>query len=96
MLNYLARAYFKAAKLEESMRTLLKARHVAPQDTVVLYNLALVLQRLATAVLRDGKSGLASVLRSTQHLQVKLKFSSKYSNYANRVLYKLIDVSYLL
>lgn len=31
---YLARAYFRAGKLKEAKITLLKARRVAPQDTV--------------------------------------------------------------
>ncbi|KAK0170396.1 hypothetical protein PV328_010964 [Microctonus aethiopoides] len=46
VLQYLARAYFKAAKLKEAKMTLLKACRVAPQDTELLYNVRLVLQRL--------------------------------------------------
>lgn len=34
IMQYLARAYFRAGKLKECKMTLLKARRVAPQDTV--------------------------------------------------------------
>lgn len=34
VMQYLARAYFRAGKLKEAKTTLLKARRVAPQDTV--------------------------------------------------------------
>lgn len=34
IMQYLARAYFRAGKLKEAKNTLLKARRVAPQDTV--------------------------------------------------------------
>ncbi|XP_018008895.1 RNA polymerase-associated protein CTR9 homolog isoform X3 [Hyalella azteca] len=89
VLSYLARAYFRAGKLQQAMLTLIKARHVAPQDTVVLYNLALVLQRLATAVLRDEKSGLASVLRATQHLTLAHKYFQHLSVHGERLRYDL-------
>ncbi|XP_069936971.1 RNA polymerase-associated protein CTR9 homolog [Cherax quadricarinatus] len=73
VLGYLARAYFKAAKLKEAKYTLLKARHVAPHDTVILYNLALVLQRLAMQVLRDEKSVLKTVLAAVHELTLAQK-----------------------
>lgn len=34
VMQYLARAYLRAGKLKEAKMTLLKARRVAPQDTV--------------------------------------------------------------
>ncbi|KAJ9588645.1 hypothetical protein L9F63_018058, partial [Diploptera punctata] len=68
VLQYLARAYFKAGKLKEAKMTLLKARRVAPQDTVLLYNIALVLQRLATQILKDEKSTLETVLQAVHEL----------------------------
>lgn len=36
VMQYLARAYFRAGKLKEAKMTLLKARRVAPQDTVIV------------------------------------------------------------
>jgi len=47
---YLARAYYKCSKLRECKQTLLKARHVSPADTVILYNIALVQQKLCCAL----------------------------------------------
>ena len=70
VLIYLARAYFKAGKLRECRQTLVKARHVLPQDTTLLYNVALVLQKLATSVLRDEKSNLKTVLSAVKDLEL--------------------------
>uniref|UniRef100_A0A2P2I017 RNA polymerase-associated protein CTR9 homolog n=1 Tax=Hirondellea gigas TaxID=1518452 RepID=A0A2P2I017_9CRUS len=89
VLSYLTRAYFRAGKLQQAMLTLIKARHVSPQDTVVLYNLALVLQKLATAVLRDEKSGLSAVLRATQHLTLAHKYFQHLSVHGERLRYDL-------
>lgn len=68
VMQYLARAYFRAGKLKEAKMTLLKARRVAPQDTVLLFNIALVLQRLATQILKDEKSVLEVVLQAVHEL----------------------------
>lgn len=90
VMQYLARAYFKAGKLQEAKMTLLKAKRVAPQDTVsnfyyisvynrctiifffflkvLLFNIALVLQKLAMQVLKDEKTNLEIVLRAVHEL----------------------------
>lgn len=73
VLTCLARAYFRAGKLKEAKATLLKARRVAPQDTVLLYNIALVLQRLATLILKDEKSTLTTVLQAVHELGLSHK-----------------------
>ncbi|CAG9855506.1 unnamed protein product [Phyllotreta striolata] len=83
VLQYLARAYFKANKFKDAKMVLLKARRVAPQDTILLYNIALVLQRLATVILKDEKSTLSTVLQAVHELGLSLK----YFNY----LVKLAD-----
>ncbi|XP_037777993.1 RNA polymerase-associated protein CTR9 homolog [Penaeus monodon] len=89
VLGYLARAYFKAVKLKEAKYTLLKARHVAPHDTVILYNLALVLQRLATQVLRDEKSNLKTVLAAVHELTLAQKYFQHLSVNGDRLKYDL-------
>ncbi|XP_071551015.1 RNA polymerase-associated protein CTR9 homolog [Panulirus ornatus] len=89
VLGYLARAYFKAAKLKEAKYTLLKARHVAPHDTVILYNLALVLQRLAMQVLRDEKSVLRTVLAAVHELTLAQKYFQHLSVNGDRLKYDL-------
>lgn len=87
VLQYLARAYFKAGKLREARTVLLKARRVAPLDTVVLYNIALVLQRLATQILKDEKSTLSTVLQAVTDLGLSLKYFEHLSVHGDRMRY---------
>uniref|UniRef100_A0A8C4PYM7 CTR9 homolog, Paf1/RNA polymerase II complex component n=1 Tax=Eptatretus burgeri TaxID=7764 RepID=A0A8C4PYM7_EPTBU len=70
VMLYLARAYFKCGRLLEAKQTLLKARHAAPGEPIILYNLALLLQKIATSVLRDEKSSLRAVLRAVGELEL--------------------------
>ncbi|KAL4083847.1 hypothetical protein QTP88_029163 [Uroleucon formosanum] len=74
VLQYLARAYFKAGKLKEAKRVFLKARRVAPQDTVIIYNIAFILQKLAAQVLKDEKSNLKLVLKAVHELGLSHKY----------------------
>ena len=73
VMIYLARAYYKCGKLRECKQTLLKARHVAPGDTMLLYNVALVQQKLAMSILKDEKSNLRAVLGAVDDLQLAQK-----------------------
>lgn len=43
---------------------------MAPSDTVLMFNVALVLQRLATLVLKDEKSNLKAVLSAVKELEL--------------------------
>lgn len=52
----------------------LQARHVSPSDTVLLYNIALVLQKLATSILKDEKSNLKTVLSAVKDLELAIKW----------------------
>lgn len=81
VLLYLARALFKCGKLQECKQILLKARHVAPNDTVLMFNVALVLQRLATSILKDEKSNLKEVLNAVKELEL----AHRYFNYLSKV-----------
>ena len=74
VLLYLARAYAKDGKLKEAKMTLLKARRVAPHDSVILYNIALILQKLASQLLRDEKSTLEEVLQAVHELGLSHKY----------------------
>ncbi|XP_044738203.1 RNA polymerase-associated protein CTR9 homolog isoform X2 [Chrysoperla carnea] len=87
VLQYLARAYFKAGKLKDAKMVLLKARRVAPQDTVLLYNIALVLQRLATQILKDEKSTLQTVLQAVHELGLSHKYFQYLSVHGDRMKY---------
>ena len=70
VLMYLARAYYKCNKLRECKSALLRARHVSPGDSGILYSMALVLQKLATAILKDEKSNLKAVLGAVRDLEL--------------------------
>ncbi len=89
ILQYLARAHFRAGKLREAKLSLLKAQHVAPHDTVLLFNTALVLQRLATHILKDEKSDLQTVLQAVSELQLSHKFFQWLSVNGDRMRYDL-------
>ena len=52
-----------------------QARHVAPSDTVLMFNVALVLQRLATLVLKDEKSNLKAVLSAVKELELAHRYT---------------------
>ena len=74
VLLYLARAYSKNGKLKEAKQALLRARRVAPHDTLILYNIALILQKLASQLLRDEKSNLSEVLQAVHELGLSHKY----------------------
>merc|ERR1719323_1229914 len=89
VLLYLARAYAKDGKLKEAKMTLLKARRVAPHDSVILYNIALILQKLASHPLRDEKSTLEEVLQAVHELGLSHKYFQYFAVYGDRMKYDL-------
>ncbi|CAL8078737.1 unnamed protein product [Calicophoron daubneyi] len=70
LLQYLARAHFKAGQLKECKTMLLKARHVKPWDPLLTFNLALVQKRLAVTVLQDETSSFSSVCEAIADLNM--------------------------
>ncbi|XP_067269208.1 RNA polymerase-associated protein CTR9 homolog [Pseudorasbora parva] len=89
VLLYLARALFKCGKLQDCKQTLLRARHVAPSDTVLMFNVALVLQRLATLVLKDEKSNLKAVLSAVKELELAHRYFSYLSKAGDKMRFDL-------
>ncbi|KAG7327201.1 hypothetical protein KOW79_008807 [Hemibagrus wyckioides] len=89
VLLYLARALFKCGKLQECKQMLLRARHVAPSDTVLMFNVALVLQRLATLVLKDEKSNLKAVLSAVKELELAHRYFSYLSKAGDKMRFDL-------
>ena len=69
--------------------TLLKARRVAPHDTVLLYNIALILQQLASQILRDEKSTLNDVLQAVHELGLSHKYFQYLAVEGDRMKYDL-------
>ncbi|KAK9885962.1 hypothetical protein WA026_013838 [Henosepilachna vigintioctopunctata] len=91
VLQYLARAYYRSGKLKEAKMVLLKAKRVAPQDPVLLYNIAFVLQKLATVILKDEKSTLQIVLQAVHELRLSMKYFTYLTDSENKV--KVVDVN---
>merc|ERR1712029_582898 len=89
VLLYLARAYSKNGKLKEAKMALLRARRVAPHDTLILYNIALILQKLASQLLRDEKSNLSEVLQAVHELGLSHKYFQYLAVEGDRMKYDL-------
>jgi RNA polymerase-associated protein CTR9 len=70
LLLYLARAQFMADKLAAAKATLLRARTVAPHDTLVLYNLALVLKHGTLRQIADDKVAYTNIVAAQSELRV--------------------------
>ncbi|XP_050574045.1 RNA polymerase-associated protein CTR9 homolog isoform X12 [Bombus affinis] len=85
VLQYLGRAYFKAGKLKEAKLTLLKGIRVAPQDTVLLYNIAFVLRCLAIQTLKDARSTLTTVLEAVRELALSHKYFQYLSRHGDKI-----------
>jgi len=73
LLLYLGRAFVKAQKLEDALKVLIRARHADPTQSLVLFNLSIVMQKLATQTLKDEKANLAAVLKAVAGLQLAKK-----------------------
>jgi len=89
LLVHLARAQFKCGKLSECKKTLLRARHVAPHDTAVLYNVSCVLMQVGKAVLVDGKSNLQTVLHAISDLKLAQDYFTYLSACGDRMKFDL-------
>uniref|UniRef100_A0A2R5LJB8 Putative rna polymerase-associated protein ctr9 n=1 Tax=Ornithodoros turicata TaxID=34597 RepID=A0A2R5LJB8_9ACAR len=93
ILLYLARALFRCNRLRDCRRVLLRARRVAPHDTQLLYNIALVLQRLASQCLRDDKSSLSVVLSAVHELGLAHRYFQYLSVHGDRMKYDLAQAA---
>ena len=56
--------------LSLSLSPSLQARHISPNDSLLLFNLALVEQRSAMTVLKDERSNLSAVLGAVRELEM--------------------------
>lgn len=74
ILMYIARAYYKWGKLTECKNVLLKIRRIAPNDSLIIFNLALVLKKIAISVLEDVKSSLSPVVQAVTELGLARKY----------------------
>ncbi|EDO34243.1 predicted protein, partial [Nematostella vectensis] len=94
VMLYLARAYYRAGKLKDCKRVLLKARHVSPNDTILLFNVSLVQQKLATGILRAEKSSLKVVLGAVGELEQAQRNFTWLSRHGDRMKFDLAWAAY--
>ena len=73
ILLYWARALYKANRLQECKLILIKARHVAPYDIILMHNLSLVQQKLAKQTLEDNKYNLKQIETAIKDLEIAKK-----------------------
>ena len=69
LMQFQARACFKASKFAECRQVLLKAMHIAPADEVVRYNTGVATMKLAEQILRSADSTLDGVEGAMTHLR---------------------------
>ncbi|EDV28497.1 uncharacterized protein TRIADDRAFT_19990 [Trichoplax adhaerens] len=81
VLLYLARVFFKDGRLQNCKSALVKACHVAPQETLLLFDVCLVLQRIATVSLKDENSNLKDVQEAVD----QLKLAHRYFTFLSKV-----------
>lgn len=74
IMLYITRAHYKWGKMRQCKNILLKIRRVVPNDTLILFNLALVLQKLTATVLEDSKSSLQTVIQAVHELGLAHKY----------------------
>lgn len=77
ILSYIARALYKANKLADCKKVLLRARYICPSDLVILFNLAKVLKTLARQIFEDRKSTYQAVVTA----EYELKLAQSYFHY---------------
>ena len=62
---------------------------MSPHDTLITYNLSLVLQRIAMYVLRDEKSNLKTVLDAVSELKTAQRYFQYLSKSGDRMRFDL-------
>lgn len=84
ILSYIARALFKANKLTECKKVLLRARHICPYDLIILFNLAKVLKTLARQIFEDCKSTYHAVVTAEYELKLAQRYFHYYAEYKEK------------
>lgn len=79
ILLYTARALFKANKLHDCKKVLLRARHLCPYDLVILFNLARVFKTLARQIFEDRKSSYHQVVTAEYELKLAQAYFKVYA-----------------
>lgn len=82
---YIARALFKANKLVECKKALLKARFINPYDLVIIFNLAKVLKTLARQIFEDRKSTYQAVVTAEYELKLAKAYFHDYIQLKDKI-----------
>jgi len=85
ILSYMARALFKANKLVECKKVLLRARYICPYDLTILFNLAKVLKTLARQIFEDRKSTYHAVVTAEYELKLAKTYFHHYVEFRDRM-----------
>uniref|UniRef100_UPI00358F373B RNA polymerase-associated protein CTR9 homolog n=1 Tax=Myxine glutinosa TaxID=7769 RepID=UPI00358F373B len=93
VMLYLARAYVELGRLSEARLTLIKALHAAPDESIILYNLALVLQNIARCALGDKRTSLPDLLRAVSELKLAQRYFGYLSQYGDRTKLNLLQAA---
>lgn len=80
ILSYIARALYKANKMSDCKKVLLKARYINPSDLNILFNLAKVLKTLSRQVFEDQKSTYQAVVMAEYELKLAHSYFRHYAD----------------
>ncbi|EDW73683.2 uncharacterized protein Dwil_GK19554 [Drosophila willistoni] len=89
IMQLLARSLYLGGKAKEAKFVLLQARHVAPHDLILLYNLAVTIKQYSLMVFGMQRPDLKELMLAEQELKVALRYfdglvASKYERQAQR------------
>uniref|UniRef100_A0A914EKH2 RNA polymerase-associated protein CTR9 homolog n=1 Tax=Acrobeloides nanus TaxID=290746 RepID=A0A914EKH2_9BILA len=86
LLLYIARAYWRAGKLEDCRDWLEKSLIEAPDNLMIKYNHAVLLQRMATKVLQEEKSTLSAVTGAVEDLKTAERIFTDISTASQEIM----------
>lgn len=85
ILLYIARALFKANKLAECKKALLRARYISPHDLIILLNLGKVLKAVARQTFEDKKSTYQAVVTAEYELKLAKSYFKNYADLYDKI-----------
>ena len=86
LLSY-AKCLFKLNKFEECKDIVLKARHLAPGNQMILYNLGIVLKCHASRVVQSEKSTFYQIKTACNDLQLALGYFEYLSKFGEKTIF---------
>uniref|UniRef100_A0A915CPW2 RNA polymerase-associated protein CTR9 homolog n=1 Tax=Ditylenchus dipsaci TaxID=166011 RepID=A0A915CPW2_9BILA len=93
LMQYIARAYWKAANYSECRAYVEKAMTEAPDNLLIKFNHAVILQKMATNCLKDEKSNLEVVTGAVEDLKIAERTFTYISSTAPEVIIRFRYIS---